>query len=130
MAAERRTSARIPVGIYVQQFVHDEPHRCFLTDLSQNGVYMERLVEPLERRTNIVQLELSLPGTGGTLWTAGEVVYDCFDALFHGTAVRFTAMARGHRRTLDEWIEEARRALFHHEGSLAWTQYGVRVVAT
>lgn len=110
MIANRRCSERLPVGFYVEQIVSDDPHRCFTTDLSTVGIYMERLVGPLRRSSNLVQLEIPLPHTRDAIWARGEVVYDRFDALFHGTAVRFTGMARPHRRLLREWLHETDRA--------------------
>lgn len=109
MSPNRRRSERIPVGFYVEQIVGEDPHRCFTTDLSAIGLYMERLAEPLERSSSLVQLEIPLPDTGDAIWAKGEVIYDRFDALFHGTAVRFTGMARSHQRLLREWVRESAR---------------------
>jgi PilZ domain len=106
MTLNRRRSERLPVGFYVEQIVGDDPHRCFTSDLSSIGLYMERPFEPLERRCSVVQLEIPLPNTSDSIWAKGEVVYDRFDTLFHGTAVRFTGMARFHQRMLREWLRE------------------------
>jgi hypothetical protein len=106
MTQNRRRSERLPVGFYVDQIVGEDPHRCFTTDLSAIGLYMERLVEPLQRSSSLVQLEIPLPQTGDAIWAKGEVIYDRFDALFHGTAVRFTGMARFHQRLLRDWLHE------------------------
>ena len=106
MTSNRRRSARIPVGFYVDQIVREDPHRCFTTDLSSIGLYMERLAAPLERSSSVVQLEIPLPSTSDSIWAKGEVIYDRFDTLFHGTAVRFTGMARQHQRLLREWLRE------------------------
>jgi len=115
MTQNRRRSERLPVGFYVDQIVGEDPHRCFTTDLSAIGLYMERLVEPLQRSSSLVQLEIPLPQTGDSIWAKGEVIYDRFDALFHGTAVRFTGMARFHQRLLREWLRETSRdARFVH----------------
>lgn len=110
MPYNRRRSARHPVGFYVEQFVNDEPYRCFTTDLSAIGLYMERLVEPMDRPSKLVQLEIKLPKGSDSIWAAGEVVYDRIDSLFHGTAVRFTSMARTHQRWIREWLRETERA--------------------
>jgi hypothetical protein len=109
MPQNRRHAERLPVGFYVDQIVGDDPHRCFTSDLSAIGLYMERLVQPLVRRTNQVQIEIPLPHTSDAIWARGEVIYDRFDALFHGTAVRFTAMARAHQRMLRDWLRETER---------------------
>jgi hypothetical protein len=110
MSRNRRRSERIPVGFYVNQIISDDPHRCFTTDLSSIGLYMERLAEPLERSSSLVQLEILLPATNDSIWAKAEVIYDRFDSLFHGTAVRFTGMARTHQRWLREWLRETSRA--------------------
>lgn len=109
MSRNRRRSERIPVGFYVNQIISDDPHRCFTTDLSSIGLYMERLAEPLERSSSLVQLEIHLPSTSDSIWAKAEVVYDRFDALFHGTAVHFTGMARSHQRLLRDWLRESTR---------------------
>ncbi|MDD9935382.1 MAG: PilZ domain-containing protein [Myxococcales bacterium] len=110
MTTNRRRSERVPVGFYVDQIVGDAPHRCFTTDLSSIGLYMERLAAGMQRPTSIVQMEIQLPRTSDSIWACGEVVYDRLDSLFHGTAVRFTGMARKHQRLIREWLREARRA--------------------
>ena len=73
MTRNRRRSERLPVGFYVDQIIGDDPHRCFTTDLSAIGLYMERLVEPLRRTLNVVQLEIPLPATSDSIWAKGEV---------------------------------------------------------
>jgi len=109
MSSNRRRSERIPVGFYVDQIICDDAHRCFTTDLSAIGLYMERLAEPMQRNSTVVQLEIQLPSTTDSIWAKAEVIYDRFDALFHGTAVRFTGMARMHQRLLREWLRDTTR---------------------
>lgn len=106
MQIDRRQAARVPVGFYLSQVVDDRPYRCFTTSLSANGLYMERPLAVMERHRPTVQVEIPLPETGETLWARAQVVYDSFDSLFHGTAVRFTAMAHRHRRMLRQWLHE------------------------
>lgn len=106
MAQNRRRFQRLPVGFYVEQIIDDDPHRCFTSDLSAFGMYMERLAAPLWRQSAVVQVEIPLPDTSDSLWAKAEVVYDRVDSLFHGTAVRFTGMARSHQRLLREWLRE------------------------
>jgi hypothetical protein len=110
MTSNRRRSERHPVGFYVEQLIDDAPHRCFTSDLSSIGMFVERIASPLDRHCNRVQLEIPLPNTSDSIWASGEVIYDRFDALFHGTAVQFTGMARAHQRLLREWLRESRRA--------------------
>jgi hypothetical protein len=104
--SNRRRSERLPVGFYVDQIVGNDLHRCFTTDLSALGIFVERVAEPMRRSSAIVQLEIPLPEAGETLWAKGEVVYDRFDSLFHGSAIRFAGMARAHQRMLRDWLWE------------------------
>lgn len=126
MDVDRRQAARVAVGFYLSQVVGDRPYRCFTTSLSTAGLYMERPLSVIERRRGTVQLELPLPGTSESLWARAQVVYDCFDALFHGTAVRFTAMARRHRRLLREWLHERMSTI--GEGEVVRAGAGVSIV--
>lgn len=107
MLQNRRRCERLPVGFYVEQIIDDAPHRCFTSDLSPSGLYMERVATPLRRRHGVVQIEIPLPNTSDAIWAQAEVAYDRFDSLFHGTAVRFTGMANAHRRWLREWLHES-----------------------
>lgn len=102
--AERRAAPRVPVGVYLHQVVDGESHRCFASDVSSTGLYMEQPMRPFARQSNQIQLEIPLD-EGDPVWIGAEVVYDCFDALFHGTAVRFTAMTQRDRSRLEGWIE-------------------------
>ena len=110
MQRNRRRSQRHPVGFYVDQFINDEPFRCFTTDLSSIGLYMERPVQPINRASKFIQLEIALPHSSDSIWAVGEVIYDRLDSLFHGTAVCFQAMAQAHRRFLCEWLHESQRS--------------------
>jgi hypothetical protein len=121
MLFERRRAERVPVGFYVQQYIQDEPHRCFTTDLSPVGLFAEQPFQSFGRRSGVLQLELQLPDTSDTLWIGGEVIYDRLDNLFHGSAIRFTAMARKHQRMLREWLREARRSHMPNIGRTSGT---------
>ena len=109
MTENRRLAERVPVGFYVQQVVDDRSQRCFTADVSALGVYLERPIEAMGRRSNVVQLEIPLPNRDETIWAKGEIVYDSFDPLFHGTAIRFTGMARVHQRLLREWLRDTKK---------------------
>jgi hypothetical protein len=104
MITERRRSQRYPVSLYIRLATDDQIHRCCLTDLSCAGLYAERPIQPLQRNSRQAQAEIRLPGTGESIWAGAELVYDRFDSLFHGSAYSFTAMARGHRELLRQWL--------------------------
>lgn len=108
MANERRGDLRIPVEIYGTQFIDNRPFRTVVSDLSLTGLHASRLVEPMWRTSRVVHVEIPLPGFGESLWASAEVVYDALDPFFHGTGLRFKAMAGFHERLLGDWLELAR----------------------
>jgi hypothetical protein len=91
--------------------VEGQSHRCFTSNLSLTGLYMEaaaRLVRAPQRQGAAGD---PLPdGEQEPVWASGEVVYDCFNALFHGTAVRFEAMGDRDRRRLTAFLAGAAAA--------------------
>jgi hypothetical protein len=117
---ERRRAPRIPVSVYLEQHVEGQSHRCFTSDLSLTGLYMERPIGSFVRHSAKVQLEIPLPdGQSEPVWASGEVVYDCFNALFHGTAVRFEAIGDHDRQRLSAFLAKGESA---PESSLSATR--------
>jgi len=108
---ERRRDHRLPVEIFLTQYINDRPYRSLATNISMNGIFLNRLIEPVEYRNNLVQLELSLPGANDTLWIAGEVIYHNFDPFFHQTGIKFKEFSSYDKRLLNEWIRFARNEL-------------------
>jgi hypothetical protein len=105
MKDERRRAPRIPVSLYLEQHIEGQSHRCFMSDLSLTGLYMERPISSFVRHSTKVQLEIALPdGESEPVWASAEIVYDCFDSEFHGTAVRFETLAERDRRRLSEFL--------------------------
>ena len=105
---ERRSTPRLSVSVTVQQHVGGQTHRCFARSLSLSGLYMERPLSMFVRQCAQFALEIALPdGKAGSVWTSAEVVYDCFDALSHGTGVRFTAMSPNDRARLSAFLSSA-----------------------
>lgn len=105
--SDRRRAPRVPVSVYLQQHVEGQTHRCFSSNLSRSGLYMERPIASFVRHSAAIQLEIPLPdGQPEPLWASAEVVYDCFDALFHGTAVRFTGLGSQDQARLDAFLSQ------------------------
>lgn len=105
---ERRGAPRVAVSVCVHQHVGGETHHCHARSLSLSGLYMERPLASFHRESAQFALEISLPdGNAGPIWADAEVVYDCFDALSHGTGVRFIAMQAGDRDRLFAFLARA-----------------------
>ena len=65
----------------------------------------------VRRQSRHVQLELTLPGTGDSIWARGEIRYDELGMdLVHGTGVALVDMARGHQRLIRDYLYEQRKS--------------------
>jgi hypothetical protein len=106
---ERRDGYRIPLQLFLNEYVADRPHRCLTVNLSETGLYVHKLIQPLRRNTHVVGLEFELPGMGETIWARGEICYDDFDDYFHGSGIRITGIPRLHQHLLRDYINEKRR---------------------
>lgn len=107
---DRRLGFRVPLEMFLNEYVQDRPHRAFTVNLSETGIYVHRLHSRIDRANRVVSLEFELPGTGEIVWARGEVCYDSLDDYFHGEGIRFTGMARTHSRLLRDYCIEKRRA--------------------
>ena len=97
------------MDLYLNEYVKDRLHRCMATNLSENGLYINKLVTQLPRRPDGLQLEFELPGTSETIWARGEIAYEKRENYFHGTGVRLSGMANFHTRLLRDYIWEHKR---------------------
>ena len=104
MTSDRRESLRLQVEIAGTQFIDNRPIRSLISNLSASGLHACHIVEPMSRSSRLIQLEIPLPGLEEALWAKGEVVYDSIGPLYHGTGIRFVAMAPHQRRALDRWL--------------------------
>ncbi len=106
---ERRLDHRVTVDMFLNEYVRDEPCRAFVMNLSENGLYVQKLAEPIVRRARVVSLEFELPGTGEIIWAKGESCYDAIDDDFHVTGIRIVAMATRHERLMRDYVYDKRR---------------------
>jgi len=99
---QRETS--IPVALYAELVADDEVLPAFVTNISEQGLILDSLAIVANRRSDRLQIRLSLPGEPGPLWIAAEVVRDDRGPLFNDLAIRFLAMANSHWRSLRRWV--------------------------
>ena len=85
-------------------------HRALTVNISDTGLYVNKVLQPMQRANRVVALEFELPGTGETIWARGEITHDALDDYFHGQGIRFTGMAQLHARLLRDYCIEKRRA--------------------
>jgi len=106
----RRLGFRVPLQMFLTQYVNDRPFRAGTSNVSEHGVYLNLIKgAPFCRDTSTVGLEFELPGTSEVIWARGEICYDQMDQYFHGTGIRFMAMPRVHARLVRDFVVECRR---------------------
>jgi hypothetical protein len=111
---ERRDLERVPLEIFLDEYVDDRPHRALTSNISATGLYMHRVATRssrwFRRQSRHVQLEFALPGTSDTIWARGEIRYDELGMdLVHGTGVELVDMARAHQRLIRDYLYETRK---------------------
>lgn len=94
----------VPVALYAEIAADDEVLPAFVTSISEHGLHLDSLAILGNRRTDRLQLQLTLPGEPDPLWIEAEVVRDEHGLLFNDTALRFLCMANAHWRALRRWV--------------------------
>jgi hypothetical protein len=94
----------VPVALYAELVADEEVLPAFVTSLGEHGLALDSLAILSKRRTDRLQVRLTLPGEPDPLWIAAEVVRDDRGLLFSDIAIRFLAMANSHWRALRRWV--------------------------
>ena len=120
MQRDRRLGFRVPLEIFLTQYVRDRPQRALSANLSDTGISLQTVKMPWVSDDTPdgtpVGLEFELPGTGEVIWARGEVCRSAAgDPMVHQTGVRFTAMPMLYARMLRDYCIESRRK---HLGAL------------
>jgi hypothetical protein len=108
MDLERRRDPRVRLEMFLNQYVQDHPRRTLAVNVSDTGLFVQKLIEPVVEQPTIVGLEFELPGTGEVIWASAESRFDSFGDYFHISGLRFVAMARKHERLLRDFVTEKR----------------------
>jgi c-di-GMP-binding flagellar brake protein YcgR len=110
-ARDRRLGFRVPLEIFLNEYIKDQPFRALTSNVSDTGVHLHRVMNPVgpELDGQVVGLEFELPGTGEVIWARGEICHDREDRMVRAAGVRFTGMARAHARLLRDYCIESRR---------------------
>ena len=101
---KRRKNMRIPLQIFLNEYVADKAFRCMSLNLSTQGIYLNRLNLRSIATKPIIGLEFKLPETSDVIWAKGEIRYNHSDPFFHGTGIEFTGIAKAHYRLLQDYI--------------------------
>lgn len=103
---ERRLEPRVRVELFFNQYIREQPFRSLAVNLSEHGLALRRLVEPVTVHARVVGVELALPGTAEVIWAKAETEFEAIGRDFHATGVRFVAMARKHERLIRDFVQE------------------------
>lgn len=112
LSTDRRVGFRVPVEMFLNQYITDQPYRAMVGNLSESGVFLNRIRatnKALVEEERTIGLEFELPGTGETIWARGEICYQGANNYFYTDGVRFTGMPRIHARLLRDFCIESRR---------------------
>jgi len=104
----RRADPRLRLQLYLNEYIKDREFRALATDISESGLALQRLTEPVVTHAPVVGIELELPGTSELIWAAAEPRFDSIGTDFHVSGLRFRGMARKHQRLLRDYVRERR----------------------
>jgi len=104
----RRADKRLRLQLYVNEYIKDREYRALATDISESGLSIQKLTEPVVPHASIVGLELELPGTSEIIWAAAEPRFDAVGTDFHVSGLHFRSLARKHQRLLRDYVRERR----------------------
>jgi hypothetical protein len=104
----RRADKRLRLQLYLNEYIKDREYRALATDISESGLAVQKLTEPVVPHAQVVGIELELPGTSEVIWAAAEPRFDAVDNDFHVSGLRFRGMARKHQSLLRDYVRERR----------------------
>jgi hypothetical protein len=102
---QARKQSRVPVDFYVNKMINGVPHLARTKDLSREGLYLHRLLEPLTPPRARISLEFMLPGTEEIIWTEAVVVHGRNTR--RGVGLRFVDLSPRQAEIIEDFIERA-----------------------
>ena len=101
---EKRTRRRVPLDVYLNKFIQGVPFMARARDISPDGIYLTRLIEP-DGREGRIGVQFQLPGTSEVIYAEGEVIRDATRGRARGNGIRFTLITDYHRRLIERYVE-------------------------
>jgi hypothetical protein len=106
-----RRSERAHLDLYVNKIIGDEPHLARVRDISADGLYLYKLIEPAAGSEGHVGLEMKLPDCDDVIWAVGQVVRNEDQKTTEGVAVRFVRITEHDRKLIEEYVAGHRTSL-------------------
>ncbi|HLK90164.1 MAG TPA: PilZ domain-containing protein [Polyangia bacterium] len=107
----RRQAQRLRMRVFMNEYVADRPCQAIARDVSETGLALLKLPERTRPSTDVVALELELPGTNETIWAAAQSRFESLTADYQISGLRFLSMARKHERLIRDYVRERRERL-------------------
>jgi len=102
----KRQTPRILIDLFANKFIGDEPFLCKTIDLSPEGAFLLKLIEPERSQMGeVIGIEFSLPQSEEVIWASGQVLREETKGGLEGYAVKFIAMADKHKKMIEDFIE-------------------------
>lgn len=99
-----RRNRRIPLDIYLNKMINGVPFLVRTRDLSREGIYVHRVIEPDTPNGAHLALEFQLPGTDEVIWTEAECVHGEQE---RGIGLRFKDLSNRQARLLADFIDDS-----------------------
>lgn len=99
-----RQNRRIPIDIYLNKMINGVPFLVRTRDLSREGIYVHRVLEPSTPAGAHLALEFQLPGTDEVIWTEAERVHGQAE---RGVGLRFKDLSSRQARLLADFIDQS-----------------------
>lgn len=103
-----RRQPRVPVDVYVNKMINGVPHLARTRDLSTEGVFLHRLLEPRTPPRARISLELLLPGTDEIIWTEAVVVHGRNTR--RGVGLKFVDLSPHQAEVIESFLQRHRAA--------------------
>jgi hypothetical protein len=103
---DNRLETRKPFDAYLNKYICDEPFMVRSADISKNGIYLHKLIEPNIPDGTMVSLEFMLPNSDEVLWVRGAVMREGSRWGTEGVGVWFTIVPNSYRKLIDAFITD------------------------
>ena len=97
-----RKNIRIPMDLYINKLVNGVPHLALVENISREGIYIHRILEPNTPPGAHLAVEFMLPNSNELIWTEAELVHARGES---GQGLRFIDLAPRFQRTIAQFIE-------------------------
>ncbi len=98
-----RQNRRVPVDMYCNKMVNGVPFLARTKDISREGLYLHRLIEPRAPGNAHIAVEFCLPGTEEVIWAEAEIVH----GQRRGHGLRFRHLTPRQSALIDNFVRSS-----------------------